>query len=348
VAQYEIGQATAAGDPGDAHMRRARAAVAQANTVLTTRISREPQADPHGDPIIDEASVPDCALAGQSIPSATWTHGGLRQTIDCFSSINKGYLDAAYDQASHDLSTSVILVTLASVILCATLLLALWRMAAVTHRVINPGLALGLLIGLAASVTTGSCLAALGGPAGALKVMVRDAYDSVYATNLLKRDGTAANADESRWLVAIQFSDPGSADSWTTDWQRTTALVQASINVAIRNETFPEEHEPLSHIQADWTAYTAIDPQIRALATNTAQPDRIATAQRLSTGDSNAAFTRFLSTVDQLRSVNAGYVEQTYQTSLSRIDGAMLWSTWLIPLAGISAAWGIAMRLKEF
>jgi hypothetical protein len=178
--------------------------------------------------------------------------------------------------------------------------------------------------------------------------MVRDAYDSVYATNLLKRDGTAANADESRWLVAVQFGDQGSADGWTTDWQRNTALVQASISQAIRNETFPEEHEPLRHIQADWTAYTAIDPQIRALATNTAQPDHIATAQRLSTGDSNAAFSRFLSTVDQLRSVNAGYVAQTYAASLARLDLALGWSTWLMPLAGISAAWGIAMRLKEF
>jgi len=239
-------------------------------------------------------------------------------------------------------------VSVSSLIFCGLLLFATWRMAAITRRLINLGLTLALIGGLVQSVAVISRFAALGGPQGTFKQLVRDSYDSVYYTNILKRYGTAANADESRWLVATQFGDQAGADRWFKDWQANIAQVQTSIARAIGNETYPEERAPLSTIQHDWNTYYVLDAQIRQRASAADNPDRIANAQRLSIGDSNAAFGVFVNTVNRLGGANRDYFDRIYRTAHATLNDDIVWSTILFPLVGLAAVWGIWQRLKDF
>jgi hypothetical protein len=186
------------------------------------------------------------------------------------------------------------------------------------------------------------------GAGGMGAVYLANDYDSVYYTNILRRYGTAANADESRWLVVTQIGDQAVADRWFKDWQANSAQVQMSIDRAIANETFPEERAPLSVIQRDWNAYYALDGQIRQRATAANNPKRIADAQRLSTDDSNTAFGVFVNIVNRLGDVNRDYFDQIYRTTQATLDSDILWSMILFPLVGLAAVWGIWQRLKDF
>jgi hypothetical protein len=346
--RHEYEQAASKTDPNDPHLRQAHAAYLRASEVLHTKITRQSQADPNGSPVINETSIPDCTIGTQIIPAAEWPQGSLRRNIDCFNFVNKSYLDRAYDSATGYLRLSLALVSVSSLILCGLLLFTTWRMATITHRLINLGLTFALLGGLVQSLVVIAHFGALGGQQGTFKQLVRDSYDSVYYTNILRRYGTAANADESRWLVATQFGDPAGADRWFKDWQANSAQVQTYIDRAISNETFPEERGPLSVIQRDWNAYSLLDAQIRQRASATNSPERIADAQRLSTGDSNAAFGVFIDTTNRLGDVNRDYFNRIYRTTHAMLSSDILWSTILFPLVGLAAVWGIWQRLKDF
>jgi hypothetical protein len=173
---------------------------------------------------------------------------------------------------------------------------------------------------------------------------VRDSYDSVYYTAILKRVGTAANADESRWLVATQFGDQVGANRWFTSWQANTAEVQTYIDRAIANETYPEGREPLSVIQRDWGAYYALDAQIRQAAVASG----MGAAEQISTGPSNQAFGVFTATVDRLSAANRSYFDRIFQDTQATLNRDILVSMILFPLVGLAAAWGMYMRLKDF
>jgi hypothetical protein len=175
---------------------------------------------------------------------------------------------------------------------------------------------------------------------------VKDSYDSVYYAAILKRVGTDANADESRWLIAVQFNDQAAADRWFKDWQANTKEVQTYIARAIGNETYPEEREPLSHIQQDWNTYAALDPQIRQKATATV-PNRIVDAEMLSTGASNQAFGVFTDTIDRLGDANRANYNRFYNHTDAALSRETLLSTVLFPLIGLAATWGMYVRLKD-
>ena len=141
--------------------------------------------------------------------------------------------------------------------------------------------------------------------------MVKDDYQSVYAADLLKRVGTNANADESRWLIALKFNNPDEVQRWATDWQSNTDEVKALIAQAQANQTWPEEVQPLADIQTNWATYFGIDAQIRSAANNSGDPQRLHTAETISTGISNAAFGKFTDAVDQLKKANYDHYNAT-------------------------------------
>jgi hypothetical protein len=344
VLRHEYDLAASKTDPNDPHLQQAHAAYLRASAVLHTGIDWPSVADPSGSTMINEAAVPPCTLGTQTLAATAWPQGSLRQNIDCFNVINKGYLDRAYENTTSAIGTSVALVTTSTLVFCGLLLFTTWRMARITHRIINIGLSAALLISIVQGSIVIGRFATLGGAQGTFKQLVRDSYDSVYATNTLKRDGTAANAAESRWLLSTQFGDQAGADRWYADWTATIPHVQSSIARAISNETFPEEHAPLGVIQGNWDAYVAIDARIRA----TAATAGTAEAQRVSTGASNAAFGAFIATVDQLAAVNRDYFARISQTTQERLSGDILLSIVLFPVAGLVAVWGIAQRLKDF
>ena len=101
-------------------------------------------------------------------------------------------------------------------------------------------------------------------------------------------------------------------------------------------------------MQSHWNTYTSIDPQIRALARNTANPNRIHDAQTLSTGQSNENFYAFTAAVDRLSTVSRDHYTITYTVTNSNVILAIPLAITLFLLTGMLAAWGISRRLKDF
>jgi hypothetical protein len=348
IEQHEYALATSKTNPGDEHLQRAEQAYLAATNVLNVRITRQPTLDANGNPVYDESAIPNCTIAGRSIAAKQWPLGSLQQNIDCLSGINKGYLDSAYNDTMNFLGLSTLGTGILCLVFCMLLIFTSTRMVMVTHRILNTGLVLATIVALIFSFTIVSSLLSMSGRHGTFGSMVKDDYDSIYYAALLKRYGTAANADESRWLIAVDFGDKVEMDRWQQDWYTNKAQVETLIKRAVANRTYPEEDQPLTDMQLYWGAYTRIDPQIRALASTTTNPNRIHDAQQLSTGKSNENFYKFTTAVDQLSTANRNYYNSTYRTTDDNLTRFIPLSIFLFPVIGLLALWGTSRRLKDF
>ena len=169
-----------------------------------------------------------------------------------------------------------------------------------THRILNIGLTLAVIISIIFSIAWVTLLAQSSGRHGAFGQMVKDDYDSIYYAAQLKKDGTNANADESRWLIAMEFGDTTEAARWQQDWQNNTIQVIQLIGRAAANRTSTQEDQPLLDMRASWNKYYQIDGTIRSAA----QGGNIPAAEKISTGISNATFGNFTAAVDRLSQAN--------------------------------------------
>jgi len=348
VEQHEYALAASKTNPNDEHLQRARQAYTNATNVLNVRITRQPTLDTHGNPLYDEANIPSCTIEGKSIAARAWPLGSLQQNIDCLSSINKGFLDNAYNDTINFLGGSILGIGILCLVFCGLLIFTSTRIALVTHRILNIWLVVATVVALVFSITIMSSFIGMSGRHGVFGSLVKDDYDSVYYAALLKRYGTAANADESRWLIAVDFGDKTEIDRWQQDWYTNKAHVATLIKQAVANRTYPQEDQPLADMQSYWGVYTSIDPQIRALANTTTNPNRIHDAQELSTGKSNDNFYKFTTVVDQLSTANRDYYNRTYRTTDDTITRFIPLCIGLFPLLGLLAVWGTFRRLKDF
>jgi fructosamine-3-kinase len=101
-------------------------------------------------------------------------------------------------------------------------------------------------------------------------------------------------------------------------------------------------------MQTNWNGYFTIDGRIRAAARNTGDPQRIITAERISTGISNQTFGKFTDAVDQFRLVDRGHFDQTYTSESANLALFTTLGLVLFPLIGLVAVWGASRRLKDF
>jgi len=347
IMRHEFDLATSKTDPQDPHLQKARQAYQAANNVLQKTITLQPTTSASGTFVFDEP-VPPCTVHGSSEPGTTWALGSIEDNLDCLNQINKTHLDSAYDDTISFLGGAFTGALIVSIIFCALLLFATLRMIAITHRIINPALTLALIVAVIFCINAVGLFSQMAGQHGDFGQMVKDDYDSVYFAAQLKRYGTAANADESRWLIALAFNDQAEADHWQQDWQTNTAQVNALIERAQANRTYPEEDQPLSDMHSNWQHYFAIDGQIRAKATDTANPARIHDAELLSTGDSNRTFGAFADAVDRLSQANQAHYDTTYASTKDALTLYIALSAILFPLIGLAAGGGIVLRLKDF
>ena len=361
VMQHEFAQVSDTANAQDSHLRSAYQAYLAASSVLHTKIQRQPS-------LVEASStLPACHIGiDQHLAQPqTWVNGGIEDNIDCLSDINYTHLQGTagdgggYNDVMSFLNVALIGAILLGIIFVGWLLISTWRMAMVTHRVINVGLSLALLVGLIFSLMVISTLLNFTGlpgnhiasQDGAYRQMVSDDYDSVYYAAKLKRYGTDANADESRWLIALTFNDTtaaSGADYWASDWGTNISQIQKLIANADNNQTWPEEIQPLTDIRSGWQQYVTIDRQIRAAANNGSDPAHIRNAEVLSTGASNSAFGTFSVAVDGLSKANYDHYNITLNSTQNALNLYTLLSAILYPLIGLSAAWGIYRRLNKF
>lgn len=346
--QYEYGLAESKTDPRDPHLAQAYASYQVAGLTLRHAIFPPITGEISSIPTLPEPSVPDCVLDGRTIPGTVWPLGSLEENIDCLNNINRTHLDSAYADATAFLGVSAAIILGSCLLLCGLLLLALWRMAKVTHRVINPGLGLAALVGVIFCFGTVLFAAHLAGTHGAFGQITVNAYGNVSRSAQLERYLTTANADESRWLIAVEFSDQESMFAWSQDWLNNVSQVNDLLHTAFANQSHPEEAQLLQNMQANWDRFYQIDAQIRQTASNVANPNRVIDAERLSTGDSNTALAGFVQEAEALAALNRSDYNQALASTRATLTQTILLSYILFPLIGLAAVWGIARRLKEF
>ncbi len=350
IMTYEYNQAANKTDPNDEHMQKAYAAYMHASTILHKQLDHYPSTV---NVVASEKNIPSCQVhvpvgADKTYTAFEWSHGSLETNLDCLSSINQSYLNQAYEDTESFLSNTQAWALILCFVFWAILLFAMLRMIFISHRIINPGLTLSFLTGVIFGLIVLALIANLTGRQGVYGQMVKDDYDSVYYANLLKRYGTNANADESRWLIAQAYKDQANSDYWSQDWLTNVAYVKSLISKAHANRTWPEEDQPLNNIDPNWDTYYSIDDNIRSIANDTSNPNHLQDAERLSTGDSNKSFSGFIDAVDQLRAANYDHYHATYDATKGSLQSLITWCFLLFPCCGLVALWGVTQRLKDF
>ncbi|QBD79798.1 tetratricopeptide repeat protein [Ktedonosporobacter rubrisoli] len=345
--RYEYTRATTKGAVQDPHLQAAYKAYQDASALLHQKIG-SPILSGEDALAIDESSLPTCVINGHVLAGTAWARGSIEDNITCLNNINKSHLDAAYDDTLKFLDAGKLLAFFLCAIFCLYLLFTAGKMAFATHRIMNIGLSIAFLTGVILSIAVSSLFLNLSGRHGAFGQMVKDDYDSIYAAALLKRYGTAANGDESRWLIALEFGDKTGSEHWAQDWQANLQQVEHLMTQARANRTWPEEDQPLTDMQANWQRYVAIDGHMRNQAQDIADPQRIIHAEALSTGASNNTFDQFSQAVDRLSKANANHYTTTYASTQLTLLLYIMLSLLLFPLASLLALWGIWLRLKDF
>ncbi len=339
IMRHEYELAASKSNIHDQHLQLAHQAYIAANNILTTRITAQATTD-----ATRETNLPSCTIAGHTMAPNDWVSGSIRDNRDCLSYINRFHLDAAYNDTVNFLGTTVALSIISCIIFSLLISGATWSLITLTHRVVNIGLTLALLVSIIFGIASVARLAQAAGRHGDFGQMVQDDYNSIYYAALLKKYGTDANADEARWLISLEFGDNTEAARWQQDWTTNTAQVRQLISSARANRTWVEEDQPLAGMQTNWNKYIQIDSNIRS----TANAGRILDAERLSTGASNAAFGNFTDAVDRLSQANRDHYNSTLKDTQGALTLYIFLSAILFPLAGLSAAWGIVQRLKDF
>src|SRR5260370_3397908 len=223
-------------DPHDVHIQGADLAYLSADHTLRVSIKQQPILDKAGNPVYNEATVPPCTVDSvtgtQTYQANNWVMGSLEQNIDCLNSINKLHLDQDYGDSESFLCGSTLLVEALCTFFCLLLAFTVVRLMWYSHRRINV-VTLALIAGLVYSFVVAGQFFGMAAQCrkkdafrhGAFQQVVKDDFDSVYDTAQLRRYATDANADESRWLIALTFGNQASATDLSRDWQDNTQRV---------------------------------------------------------------------------------------------------------------------------
>ena len=349
----DYGLAQGKTDVGDPHLQQAYQAYLAASAILHNQVNL-PTINSNQIPFDRESNLPGCTINGQLLPPDQWAQGSLTRALDCLSNINYSHLKSAYDDSSSFLSSETALIIALGLLLCGLLLVSTGRMMQKTHRLLNPGLLTATLIAVIFSFSAVGFLSSLQGQGsqpgqdGAFRQMVLDDYDSVYYAALLKRYGTDANADESRWLIAQEFNDAANIRHWQQDWNNNVSQIIALMKNAHANRTWNEEDAPLQDMDTFWQQYSTIDGQMRSTANNLSISTHILEAERLSTGQSNIAFGNFTDAVDRLSQANRDHYTATLGATQGTLILYFVLCLVLLPLSGLLATSGITIRLKDF
>jgi len=318
-------------------LQRAYADYLAAEDVLTQQIS--PEQLPAYETTV---SLPSCTLPGtrQTESAAVWTQGSLQTQVRCLAAINQVHLQQAYSDSLTFLVESSLVVSIASLFVVLLLVITLARIIRLSRRRIHVQLSLVVLLALGGCVYGCTTLFSLAGGTGAFHRMVISDRVSIDAAARIRDYGTAANADESRYLIAENFNDASAIARWQDDWNKNSAQVMVDMQVAKKNMTYhPAEDNAYAGMEHWWSEYLQQDTNIRSSIKNSnpQDPNRALPAQEISTGISDQDFGSFLDATNRLARVNQDDYTQTLTGVQNLLDHAALLVLILLPLSGFDA-----------
>jgi hypothetical protein len=337
----EYSLATSTHSANDPHMRNAYRYSLAASTILHQQI-----ASLNPGVAVIEPNQPSCTLGKTTLPAQTWPNGGIEQNVSCLSAISKANLDASYTDTVKFVGISLGLVFGLCIYSCIFLLWATWSMAATTHRLLNIGLVVALLVAIALTSVVLSDFDAIYGYKGNFSVIQND-YSTVYNAGLLQQESSDANTDQARWLLALQYKDTN-ANQWYTNWQSENTLVRSSLQTIGKNSN---QSALYNNMQQAWNQNASQGQQVASMVRSndgTINTGNIPTAEASFTNTVNTSFQTFLQATNHYSSTYSGQYTTLFNHTNALLNSLMTWCAAAFLLLGFVAAWGITRRLKDF
>ncbi|WP_427919078.1 hypothetical protein [Streptomyces sp. cg40] len=279
--------------------------------------------------------------------------------------------NTTYASTTDRLSSARIGVLAAGLLLVALLVLLHLFFTFRFRRIVNPALAVAILIALGVSITAATQISA---QQDYLHTARRDAYDSVVALTRARAVAYDANADESRYLL----DQPNAAEHEQHFFEKTQQLMNlpgATIHTydaraatamdayradnedlrfigffgdEFRNITFRGEREQAETVVARYQVYEKDDRKIRALASSGDVTGAIAFCVSYAPGDSNWAFGQFDTALQKLIGINTSAYEQASSEGAgSALSGPVGLAGAAIVIAALAVV-GLRRPLAEF
>jgi hypothetical protein len=337
----EYSLATNRTNPNDAHMRNAyRYSLAASNVLHQQITSLNPGVK------VTESGLPSCTLGKQTLSAQSWPNGGIEQNVGCLSGISKANLDAAYADTVKFVGISLGLVFGLCIYSCIFIVWATWSMAATTHRLLNIGLIVALLVAIALTSVVLSDFDAIYGYKGDFSVIQND-YGSVYNAGILQQESADANTDQARWLLALQYNDPN-ANQWYNDWQNENALVRSSLQTIGKNS---DQSALYNSMQQAWNSNASQGQQVASQVRNSdgsINTRAIPTAENTFTNTVNGSFQSFLQATNHYSQSYSQQYTTVFDRTNALLNSLMTWCAAAFLVLGLVAAWGITRRLRDF
>ncbi len=337
----EFNLAANASNANDPHMRNAyRYSLAASNILHQQIVSLDAGV------AVSESSLPSCTLGKQTLAAQSWPGGGIEQNVACLSAISKANLDASYSDTVKFVGISLGLVFGLCIYSCIFIVWATWSMASTTHRLLNSGLVVALLVAIALTGVVLSDFDAIYGYKGNFSVIQND-YGTVYNAGLLQQESADANADQARWLLALQYND-ANANQWYNDWQSENALVRSSLQTMGKNSN---QSALYASMQQDWNQNASQGQQVASGVRNSdgsVNTRNIPSAETAFTNTVNTSFQAFLHATNRYSSAYSGQYTAIFDSTNALLNSLMTWCAAAFLLLGFVAAWGITRRLKDF
>jgi hypothetical protein len=277
------------------------------------------------------------ALSGWQMFDTTEPYLGINANIEKLTEINQNALTTAANDASNSINLNIIIVGMVVALLIICLAFICIRHASITHRIINPGYTVALLIAVA---VLGILLVKLNNAKDDYKTVALDSFASIKASAIAREIAADSNTDESRLLLSPEGPGLDSTNPILTadiqlafskaklarDFATKSNLVKKQLNLAWANVSYTNEERAAlckvvdnptpnqsaiiggpcpSSSSFAFTNYQALDSRIRTAF----DQNLLASAITINIGDSNTAFNAFDSGMSELSQVNEKYFD---------------------------------------
>ena len=233
------------------------------------------------------------------------------------------------------------------------------------RRLLNPMLLAATAIAI---LFTGSTFRALFSASNQLKIAKEDAFESIHALWQIRALAYSANADESRYLLdsamairheqafSIKVAKLAKIPDAETYKKIVLTLTNANTNVgfsglfadALNNITFTGERAATIATLDAFRTYIEIDRQIRQLQQSGNREAAIALCIGNSQGQSNWAFDRFDSALDQTLAINQQAFDQAVDKGFQEIEGFEVITPVALSAIALLTLLGLLPRTKEY